>query len=303
MTHWYRSKLFVPGNRPELFEKALASGADAISIDLEDAVPAGERPAARQLIGDFLDSRPSAAPAAPGTEAAIAVRLNSRESGVMIEDLLAVVRPGLQTVNVPKVEDPIDILLCADILDHLERQHEFDRPVSILATIESPAGVRRVAEIAGAHRRLAGLQFGVGDFAIAMGMTASPARLMPAWSALVAAAREAGIAAYDSAYTDIVDLSGFAAWAAEARACGFAGKSCIHPSQVDACNKAFSPTRAEIEQARAIVDAYDQAVASGRGALTFNGRLIDYPFAEEARRVAGLAPADRDEAVRDDNGR
>ncbi len=296
MTHWYRSKLFVPGNRPELFAKALASGADAVSIDLEDALPAGERATARQLVCDFLDQQGQAA----GAE--VVVRLNSRASGVMIEDMLAVVRPGLQMVNVPKVEDPNDILLCADILDHMERQWNFDRPVGILATIESPAGVRRVAEIAGAHHRLAGLQFGVGDFAISMGMTASPARLMPAWSALVGAAREAGIAAYDSAFTDIADLSGFAAWAAEARACGFAGKSCIHPSQVDACNRAFSPTRAEIEQAKAIVEAYDQAVASGRGALTFKGQLIDYPFAEEARRVANLLPADHDEAAGDDSG-
>jgi citrate lyase subunit beta/citryl-CoA lyase len=299
MTRAYRSKLFVPGNRPELFEKALVSGADAISIDLEDAVPAGERAAARQLTGDFIALR---GPRAAGSEAAVIVRLNSRESGLMIEDMLATVRPGLTMVNVPKVEDPIAILLCADILDHLERQDEFEQPVSILATIESPAGVRRVAEIAGAHRRLAGLQFGVGDFAIAMGMSASPARLLPAWSALVGAAREAGIAAYDSAYTDIADLAGFEAWAGEAKACGFVGKSCIHPSQVDACNKVFSPSRAEIEKAKAIVAAYDSAVASGRGALSFEGQLIDYPFAEEARRIANLAPANCPQATRDEDG-
>jgi len=299
MTPWYRSKLFVPGNRPALFEKALASGADAISIDLEDAVPAAERAAARQLVADFLNRR---GPRTPATEAEVIVRLNGRESGLMIEDMLAAIRPGLQMVNVPKVEDPIAILLCADVLDHIERRYEFDQPVNILATIESPAGVRRAAEIAGAHRRLAGLQFGVGDFAISMGMTASPARLMPAWSAVVGGAREVGIAAYDSAYTDIADLSGFEAWAAEAKACGFVGKSCIHPSQVDACNKAFSPSRAEIEKAKAIVEAYDQAVASGRGALAFEGQLIDYPFAEEARRIANLALPNSRKATRDEDG-
>ena len=189
------------------------------------------------------------------------------------------------------LDQRLDLLprFCADFLDHIERQYEFAQPVSILATIESPAGVRRAAEIAGAHRRLAGLQFGVGDFAISMGMTASPPRLMPTWSTLIGAAREAGIAAYDSAFADIADLSGFKAWAREARACGFVGKSCIHPSQVDACNKAFSPTQAEIEKAQAIVDAYDRAVASGRGALTFEGQLIDHPIAENARRVAEMS--------------
>jgi citrate lyase subunit beta/citryl-CoA lyase len=134
-----------------------------------------------------------------------------------------------------------------------------------------------------------------------MGMSASPTRLMPAWSALVGAAREVRIAAYDSAYTDITDLAGFAAWAAEAKACGFSGKSCIHPSQVDACNKAFSPSPAEIEKANAIVAAYDRAVASGRGALSFEGQLIDYPFAEEARRIANLPAANRREATKDED--
>ena len=276
----------MPGNRPELFEKALESGADAISIDLEDAVPAGEKDRARRQIREFLQARDGQA---PSSGAAIGVRLNGRASGLMIEDVLGVVRPGLALVNVPKVEDPVAILLCADLLDHVERRRAIQRPVQILATIESPAGLRRAVEIAGAHPRLAGLQFGLGDFAIAMGMQPTPARLLSAWMALVGAAREAGIAAYDSAYAEIDDLAGFAAWAREAKACGFAGKSCVHPRQVAPCNEVFSPSRAEIEAARAVVAAYDAAVAGGRGAINFRGRLIDYPIAEEARRIANMA--------------
>ena len=108
MTPWHRSKLFVPGNRPTLFEKALASGADAISIDLEDAVPAAERATARQLVADFLDQR---GPRTPATEADVIVRINGHESGLMIEDMIADVRPGLTKVNVPKDEDTLANLL------------------------------------------------------------------------------------------------------------------------------------------------------------------------------------------------
>ncbi len=287
MTVPYRSKLFVPGNRPELFDKALVSGADAISIDLEDAVPAGERDRARELVRTFLAAH-AGEDTSPGP--VIGIRLNGRLSGLMIEDVLTVVRPGLSIVNVPKVEDPADILLCADLLDHVERQHRFRDRVQILATIESPAGIRRAVEIAAAHPRLAGLQFGVGDFAIAMGMAANPTRLMPAWMALVGAAREAGIAAYDSAYPAVDDVEGFEAWAREAKACGFAGKSCVHPKQIASCNRVFGPSDREIADARAVVEAYDAAVATGRGAITFRGRLIDYPIAEQARRIANLAP-------------
>jgi citrate lyase subunit beta/citryl-CoA lyase len=283
MTAPYRSKLFVPGNRPDLFDKAVKSKADSISIDLEDAVPAAERGNARAAIQSFLAAR-AEQPAGPD----IVVRINSRASGLMTEDLTAVVLPGLNIVNLPKVEDPSDIIDCVEIIDQLVRQTDQQNSPGILATIESPAGIRRAAEIATAHPAVSGLQFGVGDFAISMGMQATPARLMPAWMSLVGAAREAGIAVYDSAYTDIADLQGFEAWAREAKACGFDGKSCIHPSQVDACNRAFGLSKAEIDFAQGMVDAYDQAVASGRGAVTFKGQLVDYPIAENARRIAAM---------------
>ena len=115
---------------------------------------------------------------------------------------------------------------------------------------------------------------------------------MPTWMALVGAAREAGIAPYDSAYGSVDDLAGFEIWARAAKACGFAGKSCVHPRQVDSCNRVFAPSETDIEDARAVVEAYDAAVATGRGAITFRGRLIDYPIAEQARRIADVAPRD-----------
>jgi citrate lyase subunit beta/citryl-CoA lyase len=287
MTAPYRSKLFVPGSRPELFDKAMRSGADAISIDLEDAVASAERPMARQAVAQFLDLQADQEdPAGPD----VVVRVNSRVSGLMIEDLMAIVRPGLAVINLPKVEDPVDVVVCAEVIEYLVGQNDCPEPVTILVTLESPTGIRRADEIAKAHPLVTGLQFGVGDFAISMTMQASTTRLMPIWMSLVGAAREADIAVYDSAFTDIADLEGFDVWAREAKACGFVGKSCVHPSQVLPCNRVFNPTRREIEMAQEVVDAYDEAVAAGRGALTFKGQLVDYPIAEDARRIAQLEP-------------
>jgi citrate lyase subunit beta/citryl-CoA lyase len=284
----HRSKLFVPGNRPERFDTALGSGANAIAIDLEDAVPDDQKAVARQAVVEFLE-RLERAPAASGTR--IGVRLNGRTSGFMIEDLMAVVRPGLATVNVPKVEDPIDVVLCAELLNHLESRHAVDAKIGILATIETPPGLGRAAVIAGAHPRLEGLQFGLGDFAAEMDMEATPERLGPAWMTLVGAARMADIAAYDAAYPDMDDLRGFEAWAREARASGFQGKSCIQPDQVAICNEVFGSSAAEIDEAKAIVEAYERTAADGRGAIAFHGRLIDLAHVKQARRRIARANA------------
>ncbi len=280
----HRSKLFVPGNRPERFDKAIASGADAIAIDLEDAVPDAENEAARRAVAELLERL-------EGGPTEIGVRLNGRLSGFMIDDLMAVVRPGLDTVNVPKVEDPIDVILCGELLDYLEARYGVKAKIGILATIETPAGLQRVAEIAGAHPRLKGLQFGVGDFAATMDIEATPERLRPAWMTLITAARAAGIAAYDAAYPGIDDPENLESWAREARASGFHGKSCIHPSQVAICNAVFAPGAAEIEEAEAIVEAYTLAAAEGRGAISFRGRLIDLAHVKQAQAVIARAEA------------
>jgi citrate lyase subunit beta/citryl-CoA lyase len=285
----HRSKLFVPGNRPERFDTALGGGADAIAIDLEDAVPGDQKAVARQAVAEFLGRLERASPA---RRTKIGVRLNGRTSGFMIDDLMAVVRPGLATVNVPKVEDPIDVILCAELLNHLEERHAVDAEIGILATIETPAGLDRAAAIAAAHPRLEGLQFGLADFAATMELEATPERLRPAWMTLVGAARMADIAAYDAAYPDIDDLPGFEAWAREARASGFQGKSCIHPDQVALCNQVFRPSAAEVDEAKAIVEAYEQAAADGRGAIAFRGRLIDLAHVKTARRLIARAKAE-----------
>ncbi|MBL8384597.1 MAG: CoA ester lyase [Burkholderiales bacterium] len=281
-----RSKLFVPGVRGELFAKALAGPADAISFDLEDAVPADAKDRACQAVAAFLRARGAAA--ADGKE--MIVRVNALSTGRMIEDLLAVAGPGLDTVNVPKVEGPREIIVADEVLRHAERAAGLAAgSIALMPTLESPAGLRRAHEIAVASPRVVALQLGTGDLKAATGMSVDTARLHAVRTLVVLAAAEAGVAALDSAFVNIADSAAFERDAAESRALGFAGKSCIHPSQVAACNRIFAPTAAELDDARALLAAYDAARARGVGAINHRGMLVDQVHALEARRLLQLA--------------
>ena len=284
-----RSKLFVPGNRPDLMTKAAAGPADALSLDLEDAVPDAEKVAARSTVAQFLASRGAAR--GQGARTAI-VRVNGRASGLMVADILAVAGAGLDIVNVPKCEDPRDLHVADALLDHVERERGLaSGAIRLMPTIETPAGLRRAHEIATASPRNVALQLGLGDLKAATGLRPQTARLGPVRTMLVLAAAEAGLLAFDSAYVDIADSAGFEADAREARALGFAGKSCIHPRQVAPCNAAFGPDAEEIDEARALIAASRAAAADGRGAITFRGRLVDAVHAQEAAALLELAGA------------
>lgn len=273
-----RSKLFVPGSRPELFDKAFASAADAVSFDLEDAVAADRKAEARSLVARAL------AEFATSPKERV-VRVNPLASGWMIEDLLAVAGPGLDVVNVPKVESPRDLHVAEAVLDHVERRLGLDRPIGLMPTIETPAGLRQAHAIASASPRVVALQLGTGDLASATGLRAETGNLVAVRTMLLLAAAEAGVDALDSAFTGIADLPGYEADARMSRGLGFRGKSCIHPTQVPIANRVFQPTARELAEARALVDAYDAAVRAGIGAFTHAGRLVDLPIAEAARAL------------------
>ena len=278
-----RSKLFVPGNRSALFAKALAGPADAISIDLEDAVPEQEKSSARATVAEFLR-------AGPATTKELIVRVNSLESGMMIEDMLALVCAGLNVINVPKVESPRDLHVADEVLRHAERTLGLSAgSVGLLPSLESPAGLRRAYEIATASPRVVGLQLGTGDLKASTGMVPDTTRLNAVRTMLLLAAAEAGIDALDSAFVNIGDPAAFERDAMEARALGFAGKSCIHPSQIAAANRIFSPTAAELDDARALLHAYEEAKARGQGAIAHRGNLVDHVHATEARRLLQAA--------------
>lgn len=276
-----RSKLFVPGNRTDLMRKASSSAADALSFDLEDAVPEAEKESARTQVRGFLRE------VTPRHQ--IWVRINSRGSGLLIDDVAAIADAPVNVINLPKAEGARDIHLLEDVLDHFERKAGRAAPISIVPTIETARGLNRAVEIASASHRVAALQLGSGDLRESAGIIPSTEHLRAVRTLLSLAAADAGIAALDSAYTDIGNAAGFAEAASDARALGFRGKSCIHPSQVEDANRIFSPTEEEIEEAREIVREYEVAVARGIGAIKVRGRLVDGPIAETARRVLELA--------------
>lgn len=275
-----RSKLFVPGSRPELFEKAFNSEADAISIDLEDAVPEAGKACARAAVAAFLGKRIRM------REQSIVVRVNSLASTHFASDLETLVGLDFDVVNLPKAESAADILTLVESLTELEARRGLTRPLRILANIESPRGLRYVADIALASPRVIGLQIGYGDLFEPLNIRRKHVGATEhVQLAVRLAAGEAGIAAYDGAFPDIRDLAGFREEALRAKDLGLQGKSCIHPSQVAAANEAFQPSSKEIAFSRKVVDAWQAAGTVGRGAVVVDGVMIDAPYAAKAEAL------------------
>ena len=293
-----RSKLFVPGSRPELFDKALSSSADAISIDLEDAVLEARKGEARNTVGAFLrrlgtglSSELDAAGAAHGK--IVIVRVNAMTTPHFIDDLAAVTWPGLHAINVPKIESSEEVQSVSDTLARLERERGIVRPIGILVNIESPRGLRRAAEIAAAGPRVIGLQVGFGDLFEPLSIDRRDREAVHHVQLAVRfAAGEAGVPAYDGAFANVGDIDGFRAESEHACRLGFAGKSCIHPSQVPVANAVFRPSDEAIGFADRVLAAWVDAERRGLGAITVEGHMVDRPLIERAHTI--LAAAERD---------
>jgi citrate lyase subunit beta/citryl-CoA lyase len=214
----------------------------------------------------------------------IVVRVNSRDSGLLLADLLAIGPGRPDIVNVPKVESVRDLQFADDVLSHLEQEHQIPaRSIRLMPTLESARGVRLATELCQASDRVVALQFGMGDLKASTGITSRPDVLRSIRLQLVLAAAECGIDALDSAYPDFSDSAGFSHDCNEARALVFRGKSCIHPAQVEACNACFLPSANEVEEARALIQAYEEARSAGTGAIN--------SYSGTAGRYQGLANA------------
>lgn len=283
-----RSWMFVPGHRSRMVDKALGLNADTIMLDIEDGVAPSEKDTARRLIAEALGR--DRLPQSP----ACFVRINAIGHARMDADLEAVLRPGLDGLVLPKVETREEVLKIEAILDERESKLKM-RPgaVRLLIAIESPRGLLNAPAIAGCSPRVAGLMFGAEDFGRELGLATKregEARdMIYARSAVVVAAASAQVQAVDGVWVDLNDTEGLWSFARQSRRLGFSGMSLIHPSQVDPVNSVFSPTREEVEYARQVVKAYEEAVARGDGSISFGGQLIDRPIVERARRTLEMA--------------
>lgn len=279
-----RSKLFVPGARPELFDKAMAGPADALSFDLEDSVPEAGKTAARAAVAAFL-----ARPEVVAGGKLLIVRTNATDSPHFADDLQAMAVPGVWLLNIPKIESAAQVREVATALEQAEAANGVAQPIGLLINIETPRGLRHAAELAAAHPRVAGLQLGLGDLFAPNGIARDPANVQATLFAVKMAAAEAGVFACDGAWPDVADAEGFTVEATMAQKLGFIGKSCIHPRQVALANTLFSVPEALVAEARRILAAAKQADAQGRGAFLFEGRMVDLPFLRRAEAIVAGA--------------
>lgn len=282
-----RSWMFVPGHRQRMIDKALGLDADALMLDIEDGVAPAEKDQARRLIGEALarERQPR--------EPLRFVRINAIGHRRMEDDLAAVLRPGLDGLVLPKVESAAAVAS----VESRVAAHEAacGARLRLLVAIESPRGLLAAPAIASCSDRVAGLMFGAEDFGRELGLPASrqgeAQELLYARSALVVAAASAHVQAVDGVWVDLRDPQGLERFALQSRRLGFTGMSSIHPSQLAPINAAFRPGAEEIDYARKVIAAYEEAAARGDGSVAFGGQLIDRPIIERARRTLDLAGA------------
>jgi citrate lyase subunit beta / citryl-CoA lyase len=278
-----RSKLFVPASRPELFAKALGSAADALSFDLEDAVAQSQKSQARDALATFLRGLPAS------LQKIIVIRINAVGTAEFDADVDALAGMPVDIINLPMAENANDVAKLIARIERNETQHPSARSVKLLLNIETPRGLRKAAELAAAHPRVMGLQVGYADLLEPHGIARSDRdALAYIRLAVRLAAAEAGVAAYDGAFAAVKDAEGYRSECLAAKRHGFAGKSCIHPSQIAIANEIFMPDAEEIAWARKVVAAAADADARGIGAYLVEGHMIDKPFVERARAVVAL---------------
>ena len=284
-----RSKLFVPASRPELFAKALASAADAISFDLEDAVAPARKQEARTALSNFLREH-----AHQPHGKTLIVRVNQVNSRNFGEDVAAVTMPGVALINVPKPFGPDAVNIAGAQIEAMEREYGyFDKakqPTKLLVNIETPDALLGAARLALAHPRVAGLQLGLADLFEPLGMhRRERAAIEQAMFTVRMAAGAAGVFAYDAAFANTQDADGFRAEAELAYRMGFIGKSCIHPSQIALANAVFRPSDDEIAEAQRVLTAMREAQARGVAAYLVDGKMIDPPFERRAEAIVATA--------------
>lgn len=283
-----RSMLFVPGDRPERFEKAEASGADAVILDLEDAVAAAQRPKAREAITTHLQRSSRPVP--------LWVRINPIDSPDALIDLAAVVPVRPDGLLLPKARDGRDVLRFDHWLEALEAAHGLVAGgIKVIPMITETAGAMlQLTSFVPTPPRVVGMTWGAEDLATELGAAASrdetghfemPYQMASAGCLFTAAA--AGVSAIDTVDTEIKDIAAVEQRACSSRRSGYVAKLAIHPSQIPALHAAFTPSAAEVAHAEAVLAAFSTSPSAG--ALRVDGKLIDRPHRLQAERVLAAA--------------
>jgi len=282
----YRSFLFAPGNHVRRVEKCLTLGADAVILDLEDAVANAEKEGTRATVVEALQ-RPRRSQGY--------VRVNSLGTPWCHGDFMAVVAAGVDGIVLPKVESACDLRTAEWLLKSLERERGLpEGGIDLMPIVETAIGFCNIAEIARSGTRTRRIAFGAGDFTLDVGITwsAQETELLPYRTAFVVQSRAAGLEPpVDTVWVSLQDADGFRRSVQQAKDLGFQGKMCIHPDQVPVVNERFCPSQAEVAQARRVVDAFAQAEREGLAAIQVDGRFVDYPIVYLAQRLIARAEA------------
>ena len=282
-----RSMLYVPGNRQDMCRKAVQSPADAVVLDLEDGVPPAEKQTACRLVKEYLDELSQC-----GKKAF--VRVNPLSSGLTQVELKELVGPGLDGVSLPKINSANEVQVIASWVSALEKERGMEvGQVEFVPWVETALGLLNTYDIACASPRIIGMALGGDDLTRDMGIVRSKGgiELLHPRAHLALAAIAAGVVPLDTPCTGFKDEASLVREARLARQLGFQGKVVIHPSQIEPVNRIFSPSSEEVAEARRVVAAFDEAVSRGSAVATMEGRMVDTPVAERARRLLVLADA------------
>jgi citrate lyase subunit beta/citryl-CoA lyase len=282
----WRSLLYVPATNARFVAKSATSGADAIILDLEDSIPLAEKSHARAAIK-------TAAERAAAHGADIVVRIN-RPWRLLFADLEAAAIPEVAALMLPKIESAEQVGVIAEIAGEWESERGMPPgSLGLIPMIETARGFFQAEAIARADQRVIALTLGAEDFALSLGMEPEPEGLFYPKQHMIIAARAAGVVplGFLGTVADFTDLAALRTTLRRSRRLGFLGASAIHPAQIPLINEEYAPSAAEIDRARRLIATYDEAVSIGKGAVAFEGKMIDAPVVARARQTLARAEA------------
>jgi citrate lyase subunit beta/citryl-CoA lyase len=277
-----RSRLYLPGSEPKYYINAFLHAPDAVILDLEDSVDSGEKDAARILVRNTLR-------AVDFGSCERMVRINQLPLG--LEDLAEIVGESPDLILIPKVEEPEQIREANRMITDIKARTGIIRTIWIMPILESALGIENAFEVATASENVAALTIGLEDYTADLGVvkTTEGRETQYARSRVVNAARAAGVQAIDSVFSDVADMEALRQWAEASRALGFEGMGCIHPGQIRVVHEAFQPTAVEIEKARKVVAAFEDAQSRGLAVVSLGSKMIDPPVVQRALKLVERA--------------